>query len=149
MARFLKNPDITRSGRLAARLPMVADSTVGDSPIDGLIRFNQNPTNSVVPRIEFYYNNQWNQVAKIGTVQLNVEDLGAGDGTSKVIFTMSQSETDPKAIAVFVGGVYQKPNDNYSVSVTNIIFTSPPPAPTGMSPNQIIVIHNLNSTNAV
>jgi hypothetical protein len=149
MARFLKNPDLTRSGKLAARLPIVPDSTYGDAPVDGLIRFNQSPLDSLVPRIEFYYDGTWNQVAKIGTVQLNVEDLGAGDGTSKVIFTMSQSESDPKSIAVFVGGVYQKPYDNYNVSGTNIIFTSPPPAPTGMSPNQIIVIHNLNSTNAV
>jgi hypothetical protein len=149
MARFLKNPDLTRSGKLAARLPIVPDSTYGDAPVDGLIRFNQNPLDSIVPRIEFYYDGAWNQVAKIGTVQLNVEDLGAGDGTSKIIFTMNQSESDPAAIAVFIGGVYQKPNDNYSVSGTNIVFTSPPPAPTGMSPNQIIVIHNLNSTNAV
>ena len=56
MARFLKNPDLTRSGKLAARLPIVADSTYGDTPVDGLIRFNQNPLDSLVPRIEFYYN---------------------------------------------------------------------------------------------
>jgi hypothetical protein len=140
MARFLKNPQLA-SGSLAAALPMVPSSSYGDAPVSGLIRFNQ-----ATSKIEFYYNNAWSQVAKIGTVQLAV-DTFTGDGVTQV-FTMSQTESDPTAIAVFIGGVYQQPTTNYTVNGSlAITFTSAPPAP-GVNPNQIVVIHNINSTNA-
>lgn len=140
MGRFLKNPDLA-PGATAARLPIVPSSSYGDAPISGLIRFNQN-TN----KIEFYYNDAWNQVAKIGSVQLIVDNF-TGDGIITT-FTMAQTESDATAIAVFIGGVYQQPTTNYTVNgTTSITFTSPPPAP-GVNPNQVVVIHNLNSTNA-
>ena len=140
MGKLLKNPDLS-PGSLAARLPM-APTALADSPVNGLIRFNT--TNN---KIEFYYDNAWNQVAKIGTVQLVVDSF-TGDGVQQV-FTMTQVESDPTAIAVFIGGVYQQPTVNYTVNGSlAITFTSPPPEPTGMSLNTIIVIHNINSTNA-
>lgn len=140
MARFFKNPDIVKGGKLAARLP-IATSASGDSPVNGLIRFNT--TNS---KVEFYYNSQWNQVAKIGSVPLVVDDL-TGDGTT-TMFLMSQAESNANSIAVFVGGVYQQPTNNYTVDGTlYITFSSPPPAP-GVNPNKITIIHNLNSTDA-
>lgn len=139
MAKFLKNPDISPSA-LGVRLP-IGSNTLSDAPIDGLIRFNS--SNS---KVEFYYNGSWNQVAKIGTVQLVVDSF-SGDGLTQV-FTMTQAETDPTAVAVFIGGVYQQPTTNYTVSGTAITFTSPPPAP-GINPNQVVIIHNINSTNAV
>lgn len=141
MARFLKNPDLTPGGSQAARLPMVPNSSYGDVPVDGIIRFNV-ATN----RIEFYYNGSWNQVAKIGTLTPVVDDL-VGDG-SATLFTMSQTESDAKNIVVTIGGVYQLPGTAYTVSGTSITFTSPPPAPSlPASPNRINIIHNLNSTN--
>lgn len=139
MAKFLKNPDISPSA-LGVRLP-IGSNTLSDAPIDGLIRFNS--SNS---KVEFYYNGSWNQVAKIGTVQLVVDSF-SGDGLTQV-FTMTQAETDPTAVAVFIGGVYQQPTTNYTVSGTAITFTSPPPSP-GINPNQVVIIHNINSTNAV
>jgi hypothetical protein len=139
MARFLKNPIIGSSVSQAARLPIVPSSAYGDAATSGLIRFNQ-----ATSRIEFYYNDAWNQVAKIGSVQLVVDNT-SGDGTTTT-FSMSQSESDPTAVAVFIGGVYQQPTTNYSVSGYSITFTSPPPAP-GINPNQIVIIHNINSTN--
>jgi len=139
MGRLLKNPDIAQ-GALGVRLP-IATSASGDSPVNGVIRFNT--TNN---KVEFYYNGAWNRVAQIGTVSLVVDDL-TGDGT-ETMFLMSQQETDPTAIAVFVGGVYQQPINNYTVDGTfYITFTSPPPAP-GVNPNKITIIHNLNSTDA-
>ena len=139
MARFLKNPDLAYNAQ-AAKLPLVLSSSYGDAPSNGLIRFNQS-TN----RIEFFYNNAWNQVAKIGAVQLVVDNL-TGDGSTQV-FSMAQVESDPTAIAVFIGGVYQQPTVNYTVNGSSAItFTSPPPAP-GINPNQIVIIHNINSTN--
>jgi hypothetical protein len=140
MARFLKNPDLAYNAQ-AARLPIVPSSAYGDSPANGLIRFNQ-----ATSRIEFYYNNAWSQVAKIGSVQIIVDNLGPGDGVTSN-FTMTQQESDPTAIAVFVGGVYQQPTTNYTVNGTYIIsFSAPPPLGT-INPTSIIVIHNINSTN--
>ena len=138
MARLLKNPLPHDNANFAMQMPIVPSSAFGDAPANGLLRFNQASS-----RIEFYYNGAWSQVAKIGTVQL-VTDSFTGDGTTTV-FTMSQAETDPTAVAVFVGGVYQQPNINYTVAGTAITFASPPPAP-GVNPNTVIVIHNLNST---
>lgn len=137
MARFLKNPDIA-TGALGVKLP-IGTNTLSDAPITGLVRFNSENS-----RIEFYYNNTWHQVAKIGSVQVTV-DTFVGDNLTQS-FVMSQAETDPKSIAVFIGGVYQQPTVNYSVSGTVITFTSAPPAP-GANPNTIVVIHNINSTN--
>jgi len=138
MGIFLKNPDIA-PGKLGVKLP-IGTNTLSDAPVTGLIRFNSD-TN----RIEFYYNNAWNSIAKIGSVQLIVDNF-TGDGIVQT-FVMSQAESDPTAVAVFIGGVYQQPTVNYTVNgSTTITFTSAPPAP-GVNPNQVIVIHNINSTN--
>ena len=140
MARYLKNAQLTSSSH-AIQLPIGSSVLGPDVPVNAQLRFNT--TNS---RIEFFYNSSWYQVAHIGTVQLEVDSYN-GDGISQV-FTMSQSESDPTAIAVFIGGVYQQPNTNYVVNgTTSITFLSPPPAP-GVNPNQIVIIHNINSTNA-
>jgi hypothetical protein len=141
MARLLKNPLPNDNATLAMQMPIVPNSSYGDPPANGLMRFNQASS-----RIEFYYNNAWSQVAKIGSVQL-VTDSFVGDGVTNT-FTMSQSESDPTAVAVFVGGVYQQPTLNYSVNgTTTITFSVAPPAVTMASPTAIIVIHNINSTN--
>jgi hypothetical protein len=145
MARFLKNPQLA-PGATAAILPVVPSSAYGDAPVQGLIRFNQNPTGSSYPRIEIYYNGSWQQVAPIGKVQLVIDSLGPGDGTTTT-FTMTQAESDATAVAVFVGGVYQQPTTNYTVNgTTTITFTSAPPLG-NINPTQIIIIHNINSTN--
>ena len=141
MARYLKNPQIGKGFNLAEQLPIVPSSAYGDAPISGLIRFNQ-----ATSRIEFYYNGAWNQVAKIGSVQLVVDSFNA-DGVNAT-WTMSQAESDPTAIAVFVGGVYQQPTTNYTVNGSTIItLQAIPPAYTGSSPTTIVIIHNINSTN--
>ena len=140
MGRYLKNTQL-EGGSYAIQLPLGSSSVGPDSPVNGQIRFNQ--TNN---KIEFYYNTAWNQVAKIGTVQLVVDNF-TGDGITQT-FTMAQSESSPNSIAVFIGGVYQQPTVNYTVNgTTTISFTSPPPAP-GINPNQIVIIHNINSTDA-
>lgn len=141
MARLLKNPSLGESTSLAAMLPMVPSSSYGDAPVNGLIRFNQ-----ATSKIEFYYNSAWKQVAHIGSVQLVVDSF-VGDGTT-INFTMSQPESDVNAIIVTIGGVYQQPGVNYTLNgTTQLQFTSAPPAP-GINPNQVVVVHNINSTDA-
>lgn len=140
MGRYLKNTQI-RGGSYAVQLPLGTSTLGPDAPVNGQIRFNQ--TNS---KVELFYNNQWNQVAKIGSVPITVDEF-TGDAV-QTNFTMSQAETDANAVLVQIGGVYQQPNVNYTVNgTTSITFTSPPPAP-GINPNKIVVVHNLNSTNA-
>lgn len=142
MGRYLKNTQL-EGGSYAIQLPLGSNSIGPDSPVNGQIRYNQ--SNS---KIEFFYNGFWNQVAKIGSVSIVVDDL-VGDGVTTA-FTMSQAETDPNAVVVTIGGVYQLPGTAYTVSGTTINFTSAPPAPNlPNSPNRINIIHNLNSTDAV
>ena len=113
-----------------------------DAPVNRQIRYNQSNN-----KIEFFYNTIWNQVAKIGSVALTVDEF-TGDN-STVNFTMSQSEGDAKNVLVTISGVYQAPVNNYTVSGTQLSFTSAPPAVDASgNPNKIIVVHNINSTDA-
>ena len=140
MGRYLKNTQLL-GGSYAIQLPIGSNSVGPDVPVDGQFRYNS--SNS---RIEFFIAGSWKQVAKIGSVQISLDEF-TGDNT-QTTFTMSQAESDENAILVQIGGVYQQPNINYTVDgSTTITFTSPPPAP-GVNPNKIVVVHNLNSTDA-
>jgi hypothetical protein len=140
MGRYLKNTQL-EGGSYAVQLPLGSNSIGPDQPVNGQIRFNTSNN-----KVELFFSGVWNQVAKIGSVQINVDEF-TGDN-SQTVFTMSQAESDENAILVQIGGVYQQPNINYTVNgTTSITFTSPPPAP-GVNPNKIVVVHNLNSTNA-
>ena len=90
MARFLKNPDIGTSISQAAKLPIVPSSSYGDTPTNGLIRFNQ-ATN----RIEFYYNGIRNpNIPNISTCVLSSIDV---DYAPKGFHTFeSPKDTTPK-----------------------------------------------------
>ena len=152
MARFLKNTQI-RGGSYAIQLPIGSNSLGPDAPQNGQLRFNTSTS-----KVEFFYNNAWHQVAKIGTVALVMDEF-TGDNTT-VDFTMGQSESSPNGVLVTIAGIYQTPTNNYTVGSgtgvgfvagtgTTIRFTSAPPAvDANGNPNKIIVIHNINSTNA-
>ncbi len=123
------------------QLPLGSNSVGPDQPQNGQIRFNTSNN-----KVELFFNNVWNQVAKIGSVAITVDEF-TGDAVTTA-FTMSKTESDANSILVQIGGVYQQPNINYTVNgTTSITFTSPPPAP-GVNPNKIVVVHDLNSTNA-
>ena len=140
MGRYLKNTQI-EGGSYSIQLPLGSTAVGPDVPVDGQIRFNT--SNS---KVELFYNSAWNQVAKIGSVAISVDEF-TGNAV-ETAFTMSQAEVDANAILVQIGGVYQQPNVNYTVNgTTTITFTSPPPS-LGINPNKIVVVHNLNSTDA-
>lgn len=140
MARLLKNPDIS-TGSLGVRLP-IGTSSLSDAPVDGIIRFNQ--TNS---KVELYYNSQWNQIAKVGTVNIVKDTFTTANATSSYgPMTYSYASGQEANVVVFVGGVYQQPGTNYSFNGTTSISLSPTNGEYGQT---ITVIHNLNSTNAV
>ena len=141
MGRYLKNTQLL-GGSYAIQMPLGSNSLGPDSPVDGQMRFN---TSNL--RLEMFFSGVWNQVAKIGSVNITVDEF-TGDGV-QTQFTMSQAESSANAVLVSIGGVYQQPSINYTVNgTTTITFTSPPPAP-GINPNKIVVVHNLNSTDAV
>jgi len=141
MGRYLKNTQL-EGGSYAIQLPLGSNSIGPDVPVNGQVRFNTSNN-----KIEMFFAGVWNQVAKIGTVSIVVDEF-TGDGVITQ-FTMSQAESSEAAVLVSIGGVYQQPTINYTVDgSTTITFTSPPPAP-GVNPNKIVVVHNLNSTDAV
>jgi len=140
MGRYLKNTQL-QGGSYAIQLPLGSNSIGPDQPVNGQIRFNTSNN-----RVELFFAGVWNQVAKIGSVNITVDEFTGDGGTTT--FTMSQAESSENAILVSIGGVYQQPVTNYTVDgSTTITFTSPPPAP-GVNPNKIVVVHNLNSTDA-
>lgn len=140
MGRYLKNTQL-QGGSYAIQLPLGSNSIGPDQPVNGQVRFNTSNN-----RIEMFFAGVWNQVAKIGSVNIVVDEF-TGDGVTTT-FTMSQAESSESAVLVSIGGVYQQPITNYTVDgSTTITFTSPPPAP-GINPNKIVVVHNLNSTDA-
>ena len=140
MGRYLKNTQL-EGGSYAIQLPLGSNSVGPDVPQNGQIRFNTSNN-----RVELFYNGVFNQIAKIGSVSIVVDEF-TGDGVTTQ-FTMSQAESSESAVLVSIGGVYQQPITNYTVDgSTTITFTSPPPAP-GVNPNKIVVVHNLNSTDA-
>lgn len=140
MGRLLKNPDIA-PGSLGVRLPLGATS-LSDAPVDGIIRFNQ--TNN---KVEFYYGGQWNQIAKIGTVNIVTDTFTTQDGVSDYgPMTYAYDSGAESSVLVFVGGVQQKPTVNYTFNGTTSISLNPT---TGTANQTITILHNFNSTDAV
>ena len=145
MGRYLKNVEVKSAGH-ALRVPLGSGSIGPSSPVTGQIRFNQDTL-----AVEFYLVNSWKQIARIGNVDVKVSTF-EGDGLEQDFGPMQQVVTNETEVLVFIGGVYQIPEINYTTNgTTTISFTSPPPAPTapGSNTNKIVVIHNLNSTAAV
>lgn len=148
MAYYLKTPESVgyRSTTKALQIP-VSLSGADNPPVlqDGMIRYN-----SVTSAIEFGINAAWREVAKVGNVTITSQDT-VGDGTA-TDFVLTNVVATVHDIIVFVGGVYQQPTTNYTVATnsgtTTLTFTSPPPAP-GANPNRIVVLYNVNSTDAV
>ena len=142
MARFLKNTEIN-TGSYSIRLPL-GNGVRPDNPVDGQIRYNTD-NNSV----EVYYNNTWNALTIVGRVPISIESF-QGDG-SQISFTLTQDIVEATDVLVFIGGVYQTPNVHYTlVGVNTLVFVDPPPnSSMPHNPNNIIVIHNLNTTSAI
>ena len=148
MGRYLKNTQL-QSGSYAIQVPLGSSSVGPDSPVSGQLRFNS--TNS---KIEFYYNGGWNQVAKIGQVPIYTDTFTTIDGGVVNQFTMTNAPKnyisgDEATVLVFIGGVQQRPLDHYTFSSgtpSKQIYVNP--GATGDAGQQIIVIHNFNSTDA-
>jgi hypothetical protein len=144
MARYLKNTQL-KGGSYSVQLPMGTNAIGPTSPVNGQIRFNQN-TN----KIEFYYNSIWNQVAKIGTVEIDVDVLALSVLTAEYPMQHSYRTGEEANVLVFVGGVQQTPLINYQFEQSglssNLLYLQPGPGDDGQT---LVVIHNLNSTKTI
>ena len=142
MGRYIKKIEtMGGSNALAIQIPTSSNSVGPQVVDDGMMRWNTDNR-----RIEFWYENAWLTVAKVGSVGIEVDEF-TGDNSTQT-FTMGRAESDANAVIVQIGGVYQQPNVNYTMNgSTTITFTSAPPAP-GVNPNKIVVVHNINSTDA-
>ena len=140
MGRYVKKIEVIGgTSALALQIPTSSNSIGPEVLENGLLRWNTDHK-----RIEFWYQNAWLTVAKVGSVQITTDEFTGDNATTT--FTMSQAESDANAVIVQIGGVYQQPNVNYTMNgSTTITFTSAPPAP-GVNPNKVIVVHNINST---
>ena len=149
MGRHVKNPETKGIGS-AIRIPQTT-TTNRPAGKKGQIVYNETTGTFQVHNGVNWYN--WSTAADEKTISV---DKFQGDGTT-VTFgagapsgsmlggsgndaAFSQTVNDETDIVVFVGGVYQVPTTNYSVSGQQITFGSAPPANDGTTNGHIITI---------
>lgn len=140
MARFLKNTELT-SPSTAIRLPFGSSAVRPESPVPGQLRYNTSTS-----KIEMYFNNIWNNVAKIGSVNIVEDTFTTANGVTQYgPMTYSYNAGQEANVIVYVGGVMQVPGTNYQF-LGNTSFDLNPT--NGTAGQTIKVLHNFNSTDA-
>lgn len=150
MGRHVKNR-ILDSGALTVQIP---DVTTDQRPagVNGDIIFNK-----TTQTFQGYIGSQWYNISSAAGEKTLTTDKFQGDGSTTVFGAGSGNTLDGSTAAtlsvipgastdilVFVGGVYQTPETNYTVSGGQITFGSPPPANDGVTNGHIItIVHNL------
>ena len=151
MGRFVKNQELGQ-GATAVEIPQVstANRPAGQN---GQIIYN-----TTTSTYQVYNGAQWYNVSEASREKTLTIDRFQGDGTT-VVFgggsgntldgstaaTLSVSPSSSSDIIVFVGGVYQTPETNYTLSGGQITFGSAPPANDGATNGHVItVVHNLH-----
>lgn len=158
MGRNVKNFSIKSTGATALGVP---DATTEQRPAgqNGQIVFN-----SSTSTFQGYIGNAWVNLSTSGDGASGEKTLTIdkfqGDGTTtafgggsgntldgSTVANLSVTPTDASDMAIFIGGVYQIPDTNYTYnSGTGVItFGSAPPANNGSDSGHIIaIIHNLH-----
>ena len=152
MGRFVKNPQATQGQTLEIPSVTTANRPAGQN---GQIIFN-----STTSTYQVYNGAQWYNVSEASREKTLTIDKFQGDG-STVVFgngsgldlttfdgpgaSLSVTPTSASDMLVYVGGVYQIPTTNYTLSGNQITFGSAPPANDGATNGHIItIIHNLH-----
>ena len=151
MGRYAKNP-LVGDNAFGITIPSV---TTAQRPSGSNGQMIYNSTTSTY---QVYNGAQWYNVSEASLEKTLTVDTFQGDGTT-VVFgggsgnsldgstaaTLSVSPSSSSDIMVYVGGVYQSPETNYTLSGGQITFGSAPPANDGSTNGHIItVIHNLH-----
>ena len=155
MGRFVKNPEIGDNAS-AVKIPNV---TTAQRPAgaNGQIIFN-----TTTSTYQAYNGSAWYNISEASRQKTITIDRFQGDGTT-VTFgngagssiddsstaTFSVGVSDPTDIMVFVGGVYQVPTTNYTISgsgtTATITFGSAPPGNDGTTGGHIVtIVHGLD-----
>lgn len=155
MGRFVKNPEIGDNAS-AVKIPNVTTAQ-RPSGVNGQIIFN-----TTTSTYQAYNGSNWYNISEASRQKTITIDRFQGDGTT-VTFgngagssiddsstaTFSVGVSDPTDIMVFVGGVYQVPTTNYSISgsgtTATITFGSAPPGNDGTTGGHIVtIVHGLD-----
>tara|TARA_A200000159_G_scaffold153137_1_gene164784 strand:+ start:399 stop:875 length:477 start_codon:yes stop_codon:yes gene_type:complete len=154
MGRHVKNPEATQGQTL--EIPQVTTAN-RPSGKNGQIVFN-----STTSTYQAYNGAQWYNVSDASRQKTITIDRFQGDGTTTTFgngvgntvdgstaATFSVGVSDATDIMVFVGGVYQVPTTNYSISgsgtTATITFGSAPPANDGSTGGHIVtIVHGLD-----
>ena len=150
MGRLVKNRELD-NGALTVKIPNV---TTAQRPTgaNGDIIFN-----TTTQTFQTFIGSQWYNVSSAAGEKTLIIDKFQGDGTTTVFgggsgntldgstaASLSVSPTSSSDIMVFVGGVYQTPETNYTLSGGQITFGSAPPGNDGTTNGHIItVVQNL------
>ena len=151
MGRLVKNRELD-NGALTVKIPNV---TTSQRPAgqNGDIIFN-----TTTQTFQSFIGSQWYNVSSAAGEKTLIIDTFQGDGTTTVFgggsgntldgssaANLSVSPSSSSDIMVFIGGVYQTPETNYTLSGGQITFGSAPPANDGATNGHIItVVHNLH-----
>ena len=149
MGRCVKNPVLTQGSTVEIPSVSTADRPAG---INGQIIFN-----TTTSTYQGYIGSQWYNISSAAAEKTLVIDKFQGDGSTTVFGAGSGNTLDGSTAAsfsttfdaatdvlVYVGGIYQAPATNYSVSGNQITFGSPPPANDGSTNGHVItVVQNL------
>ena len=151
MGRFVKSPVLTQGSTVEIPSLSTADRPAG---INGQIIFN-----TTTSTYQGYIGSQWYNISSAAAEKTLVIDKFQGDGSTTVFGAGSGNTLDGSTAAsfsttfdaatdvlVYVGGIYQAPATNYSVSGNQITFGSPPPANDGSTNGHVItVVQNLQN----
>jgi len=151
MGRFAKNPEIGDNA-VGVTIPNVTTAQ-RPSGTNGQLIYN-----TTTSTYQSYIGSDWYNMSTAAGEKTIAIDKFQGDGTT-VTFgagagntldgstgaSFTQTVNDATDIVVFVGGVYQVPATNYTVSGQQLTFGSAPPANDGATNGHIIsIIHGLH-----
>jgi len=151
MGRFVKNPKLD-NGALTVGIPQV---TTAQRPTGQNGEIIYNTTTSTY---QTFIGSQWYNVSTAAGTKTITIDRFQGDGSTQTFgngsgntldgstaANLSFSVNDSSDILVFIGGIYQTPETNYTVSGNQITFGSAPdPIDGNGNVNVITIIHGLH-----
>ena len=154
MGRYVKNPEATQGQTLEIPNVTTANRPSGKN---GQIIFN-----TTTSTYQAYNGSEWYNISEASRQKTITIDRFQGDGTTvtfgngagntvdgSTAATFSVGVSDATDIMVFVGGVYQVPTTNYSISGSGtsatITFGSAPPTNDGSTGGHIVtIVHGLD-----
>jgi hypothetical protein len=128
MANFLKqftpSPNmIKKPVESGTQLARGNSSQRSADPMDGEIRLNTDTS-----RLEVYDGAGYKTIALQGFATVSKTTVVTGDGSTTTFTSFfSTAPSDENSVIVVVGNVIQEPGQAYTISGTDITFTSPPP----------------------